>query len=295
MKVFIYGQYWKAEDAPHVNGLIKQLNSQGFEICIYQPYYEKAQLESNNNSFATNYEELKAFAPDIFITLGGDGTILSAIGLIGKLEIPIMGINLGRLGFLASIEQERISHAIQQLANKKYTITRRTMIKMKSSPDVFPEQNVALNDFTLLKRDNSAMVVIHAYIDGSFLNSYWADGLIVSTATGSTGYSLSCGGPIIFPTSENLILTPVAPHNLSVRPVIVPGSSEISLRIEGRAENFLCTLDSRNALITSDYEIKLSKSEFVTQMINLEGDSFMKTIRNKLNWGLDKRNYEGRS
>ena len=294
MKVFIYGQYWKADDAPHVNGLITQLKSHGADLCIYQPYLEKAHLASNNHTIASNYDDLKAFAPDVFITLGGDGTILSAIGLIRDLEIPIMGINLGRLGFLASIEQERISMAVEQLANKKYTVTRRTMLKMNSSPEIFPEQGFALNDLTLLKRDNSSMVVVRAYIDGLFLCSYWADGLIVSTATGSTGYSLSCGGPIIFPISENLILTPVAPHNLSVRPVIVPGNSEISLKIEGRAENFLCALDGRNALVTSDHEIKISKCEFVTQTISLEGDDFMKTIRNKLNWGLDKRNYEGK-
>lgn len=295
MKAFIYGQYWKEQDAPYIARLLKKLREHRFEICLYAPYANEIMIEERAYSLAKGYSELKKFNPDIFITLGGDGTILSAIGLIADLDIPILGINLGRLGFLASIEQERIDSAVEHLSQGKYSLIKRTMLHMTSSPTVFADKNYALNDFTLVKRDNSAMVVIHAYIDDEFLNSYWADGLIVSTATGSTGYSLSCGGPIIFPNSENFILTPVAPHNLSVRPVIVSGNSRIKLKIEGRAENFLCTLDSRNALVTSDCEITLSKNSFSTKIISLEGDNFMKTIRNKLNWGLDKRNYENKN
>ena len=165
------------------------------------------------------------------------------------------------------------------------------MIRVDSKPDIFGNINFGLNDFTLLKRDNSAMVVIHAFVDDYFLNSYWADGLIISTPTGSTGYSLSCGGPIIFPSSDNFILTPVAPHNLNVRPVVISGKNVIKLKIEGRADNFLCTLDSRNTIVTTEHEIRLRKNAFVTKTITLHGDNFMKTIRNKLNWGQDKRNY----
>jgi len=164
------------------------------------------------------------------------------------------------------------------------------MIELITEPSTFGDDNFALNDFTILKRDNSSMIVLHTYVDGEFLNSYWADGLIVSTPTGSTGYNLSCGGPIMFPASDNFILTPVAPHNLNVRPVVLSSAHELTFKIEGRSQNYLCTLDSRHTTITSDYELKLRKNGFNTKLIRLEGDNFMSTIRHKLNWGLDKRN-----
>ena len=294
MKALFYGQYWQDQDQEYVFGLFEKLNNANIEFKIYKGYSD---LLPNNPFFyetIADHTGLQEFNPNFIITLGGDGTILSATTLIRNLQIPILGINLGRLGFLTSIEQERISIAIEKILDGEYTISERTMLELETDPDLFGDKSFALNDFTLLKRDNSSMVLIHAYIDGKFLNSYWADGLIVSTATGSTGYSLSCGGPIIFPESDNFVLTPVAPHNLSVRPVVISGQREISLRIEGRAEQYLCTLDSRNALITADYELSLRKSEFSTRIIKLKGDSFMKTIRNKLNWGLDKRNYENK-
>jgi len=294
MKALIFGQYWQNQDKEYVFGLFKTLSGRDIEFKVYSKYAEQIPGGIGNIEIIKDHGELKDFMPDIVITLGGDGTILSAITIIRSLEIPILGINLGRLGFLASIEQERITLAIDKLIAGDYSLSSRTMIELDSKPKLFGENNLALNDFTILKRDNSSMVVIHAFIDGKFLNSYWADGLIVSTATGSTGYSLSCGGPIIFPSSDNFVLTPVAPHNLSVRPVIISGEREISLKIEGRADKFLCTLDSRNELVTSDYEIILKKSPYSTRIIKLHGDSFMKTIRNKLNWGLDKRNYDNK-
>jgi len=291
MKAFIYGQYWKEDDGPYLARLFEKLNSASVQFTLYEKYAGLIPDIYTGIETISRYEELKEYAPDFVITLGGDGTILSVVTLIKDLEIPIVGINLGRLGFLASIEQSRISEAIDQIVNGHYTISERSMLSLQTDPVLFPENNFALNDFTLLKRDNSAMVVIHAYIDDHFLNSYWADGLIVSTPTGSTGYSLSCGGPIIFPSADNFILTPVAPHNLNVRPIVISGRNRIKLKIEGRADNFLCTLDSRNKIITSSYEINLQKNSFRTKLINLKGDNFMKTIRNKLNWGHDKRNY----
>ena len=294
MKALIYGQYWQDQDKDYVFGLFDKLASAKIEFGLFTKYAQLIPENEFNYSIIEDHTALKDYSPDLVITLGGDGTILSATTLIRDLEIPILGINLGRLGFLASIEQERISIAIDKILTGEYTISERTMLELNSDPELFGNNSFALNDFTLLKRDNSSMVVIHAYIDGKFLNSYWADGLIVSTATGSTGYSLSCGGPIIFPDSDNFVLTPVAPHNLSVRPIVISGKNEISLHIEGRADKFLCTLDSRNELITADYKISLRKSDFSTKIIKLHGDSFMKTIRNKLNWGLDKRNYESK-
>jgi len=290
MKAFIYGQKWKDEHKQYVDLLFQKLEKEDIEFKIYDKFYSQITGSDYNHQTLKTNKELEKYAPDVVITLGGDGTILSAMTLIKELEIPIMGLNLGRLGFLASIEQERISEAIDLYLEGKYSISKRAMIQMISNPEMFGDTNYALNDFTILKRDNSSMIVLHTYIDGVFLNSYWADGLIVSTPTGSTGYSLSCGGPIIFPSSDNFILTPVAPHNLNVRPIVISSEHEISFKIEGRSENFLCTLDSRNELITSEYEIKLRKNPFSTQLISLEGDNFMRTIRNKLNWGLDKRN-----
>ncbi|MBT8232754.1 MAG: NAD kinase [Saprospiraceae bacterium] len=290
MKAFIFGQKWKEVDTPFVNRLLNKLEAADIDFKVFQNYADQLPQLSLDYECLSTHDELKDYSPEVIITLGGDGTILSAVPLIRELEIPIMGLNLGRLGFLASIEQERIDQAIDNFVAGNYTVIKRAMIKMISNPQVFANDNFALNDFTLLKRDNSSMIVLHTFIDGEFLNSYWADGLIVSTPTGSTGYSLSCGGPIIFPSSDNLVLTPVAPHNLNVRPVVISGGHEVSFKIEGRAENFLCSLDSRYEIINSEHEIKLVKNDFSTNLICLQGDNFMKTIRNKLNWGLDKRN-----
>lgn len=289
MKAFIYGQKWRPEHKSHIELLFKKLKEVNIDFAVYSEFSEKIKEIYKSERTLSNHEELKAYNPDVVITLGGDGTILAAMTMIRELETPIMGLNLGRLGFLASIEQERINDAIDLYINGKYSISKRSMIQVKSKPEIFKE-NYALNDFTLLKRDNSSMIVLHTYIDGVFLNSYWADGLIVSTPTGSTGYSLSCGGPIMFPSSDNFILTPVAPHNLNVRPIVISSEHEISFKIEGRSENFLCTLDSRYEVVTSEHEISLRKNPFSTHLISLDGDNFMKTIRNKLNWGLDKRN-----
>lgn len=292
MKALIYGQKWKAENEKYVQLLFSKLDKEGVSYAIYKGFLDQFPDSSDHKTHKAiaTHEELASFGPDVVITLGGDGTILGATMLIKELETPIMGINLGRLGFLASIEQQRIEQAVDLLLAKKYTLSTRAMIRLITDPNVFGTDDFALNDFTLRKRDNSSMIVLHTYVDGEFLNSYWADGLIVSTPTGSTGYNLSCGGPIIFPGSDNFILTPVAPHNLNVRPLTLSSQHELTFKIEGRSNNYLCTLDSRSATISPDINITLRKNPFSTRMITLEGDNFMKTIRNKLNWGLDKRN-----
>jgi len=290
MKAFIYGQKWKAEDKLHVTRLFDKLESDNIEYALYSEYARQVDFKEKTFKTIGDNSGLKEFNPDVIITLGGDGTILSAVTLIRELEIPILGINLGRLGFLASIEQERLDEAIDMFQEGKYTIVKRSMIALDAKPNIFDDNNFALNDFTLLKRDNSSMIVIHTYIDGKFLNSYWADGLIVATPTGSTGYSLSCGGPIIFPTSGNFAITPVAPHNLNVRPIVVPDDSEITFKIEGRSEHFLCTLDSRFETVTADHEITVKRSSLTTKLVFLPEIEFMKTIRQKLSWGFDKRN-----
>lgn len=293
MKLLIYGQHIKKENLPYIRELFNALEKYRVEPLIYAPYageLAKSDLLNQNYNYISNYENLKEANPDLVITLGGDGTILKAITLVKDSRIPILGINLGRLGFLASVEKSRIKEAINELVNKKFHVEERALLDLNCNIPIFEDSPFALNDFTLHKRDTSSMIIIKTYINDELLNSYWADGIIVSTPTGSTGYSLSCGGPIIFPASGNFVITPVAPHNLNVRPVVISDSSKITFEIDGRSENFLCTLDSRYETITSSHRIELNKAKFKTRLAHLEGSNFMKTIRNKLMWGLDMRN-----
>ena len=241
-------------------------------------------------SLISDHTSLKEAGIDLAITLGGDGTILGATCMIRDLAIPIMGINLGRLGFLAGVEKTSIETALEKVRLGQYRIEERSMLHLDSDPQIFSELNFALNDFTVHKRDNSSMISIHTYINGDYLNSYWADGLIVATPTGSTGYSLSCGGPIVFPKSENMVITAVAPHNLNVRPLVISDDSVISFSIEGRAKNYLCTLDSRYETITSKHQLAIRKCDFNTHLIVLSGQTFLHTIHEKLSWGADRRN-----
>jgi NAD+ kinase len=288
MKIFLFGQKLKPEDLTHIQSLLTKLKEERAQVWIYEPFLE--QLEIGNFNTWSSEKDIEKEKPNFFITLGGDGTILQAICHIRHHQIPILGINLGRLGFLASTEKKLISDAIHQLMKGMYEIEDRTLLQLESNPALFGEVPIALNDFTILKRDNSSMITIHTFINGDFLNSYWADGLIVATPTGSTGYSLSCGGPIIFPNSNNLVITPVAPHNLNVRPVVIPDSSILSFEVEGRTDNFLCTLDSRYEVITQHHQIAVRKCEFKVKLVQLQPVSFLKTIHEKLHWGLDQRN-----
>jgi len=287
MRVAIYGQKYKDEHREYLDTLLAKLRSMSYETFMFKDYAD--QTGEDYDTYHT-HEELTGLNPDLMITLGGDGTILGATILIQDMNLPILGINLGRLGFLASTEKNKIETALDAWDKGDYRIEERSMISATSNIPIFTENNIALNDFTLLKRDTSSMIKVHSYINDKFLNSYWADGLIVATPTGSTGYSLSCGGPIIFPTSGNFAITPVAPHNLNVRPIVVPDDSEITFKIEGRSEHFLCTLDSRFETVSADHEITVKRSELTTKLVFLPEIEFMKTIRQKLSWGFDKRN-----
>jgi NAD+ kinase len=227
---------------------------------------------------------------DSFISIGGDGTLLDAITYVGKSQTPVLGVNTGRLGFLATISKEEISDALEKLLDKSYELDDRTLLKLDSNQKIFENRNFALNDFTIVKKDSSSMIKVHTYIDGEFLNSYWSDGIIISTPTGSTGYSLSCGGPLVFPRSNNFVITPVSPHNLTVRPIIVSENAEISFRVEGRSKKFLVSLDSRFEVVDESIRLKVKKADFKVNLIQLEGMQYFKTLRHKLNWGLDIRN-----
>ncbi|PPK85507.1 NAD+ kinase [Neolewinella xylanilytica] len=294
MQVVIYSQVFKETDREHVQEFFDLLADENFSTYVYGPYLEQIRphirFKRDVGVFESHLDfRIKKF--DMLITLGGDGTILSAILMIKDSQIPVLGINLGRLGFLARVEKAKMADALRQLARGRFETEKRDMLYLESNLPVFGDTPYGLNDFTLLKRDTSSMITIHTYINGAYLNSYWADGIIVSTPTGSTGYSLSCGGPIIFPGSGNFVVTPVAPHNLNVRPIVISDDAVISFQIEGRADNFLSTLDSRFETVTAVHELAVRKNDFGIHLVKLPDITFMDTLRGKLNWGEDRRNH----
>lgn len=280
---------------PFVKQIFTQLEQYGVEIIISRDFSKRLHAINFRPQIVGSFNaphELKN--TDILLSVGGDGTFLESLTLVQHQDVPILGINTGRLGFLATIAKEQIKTAIEDIFAGHYTIDERTLIELESDRDLFKGVNVALNEFAILKRDSSSMIVVHTYIDGEYLNSYWADGLIVATPTGSTGYSLSVGGPVVVPQSNNFIIAPVSPHNLNVRPLIVPSSSVIAFEIEGRSKNFLVSLDSRSRKVDSSVQLAVRKGSYTCKMIQLDGDSFLKTLRAKLNWGTDIRNYLNR-
>ncbi|MDC1283926.1 NAD kinase [Saprospiraceae bacterium] len=291
--ILLYGQTVKLTDTGIIKALLQKLEDSPLDYYIFDGYklsLNEASIEYKDRSAINTKDDLETNVIDLIITLGGDGTILKATNLVQDLDIPIMGINMGRLGFLANIEKSKILSAVDTIIAGDFFTEERSMLSLKSNLPLFEDMPFALNDFTVHKRDTSSMITITVMVDDKYLNSYWADGLIFSTPTGSTGYSLSCGGPIISPDSGNIVITPIAPHNLNVRPIVISNDAEISIRVEGRSENFLCTMDSRYETITAEHKITLTKCPFRTKLAHLNGTDFMQTIREKMLWGLDKRN-----
>jgi NAD+ kinase len=226
---------------------------------------------------------------DYLICIGGDGTILDAVQITGDSQVPIIGVNTGRLGFLANVSTDGFKNAFSELKLGSYSIDKRSLLQLESNTDLF-RFNYALNDFVLHKKETSSMITVHAFLNGEPLNSYWADGLIIATPTGSSGYSLSCGGPILFPKTSSLVITPIAPHNLNVRPIIIPDDQVLSFEIEGRSNQFLASMDSRSVTIDQTVQIAIRKADFSINLLRFEGDTFLKTLRNKMLWGMDNRN-----
>lgn len=292
MKVAVFGRNFDKGFKEYVEIFFDILVKNNIEITIYEKFYDFLKKEINLNpqlvSTFSKYLEIKNDV-DLLFSIGGDGTILDATTIIRDSNIPIVGINTGKLGFLASIAKDEIESALNSIFLKEYTIEERTLLKLDSSSGAFKEFPYSLNEIAVQKVD-SAMVTVHVYIDGEFLNSYWADGLLVSTPTGSTAYSLSVGGPIIVPQSGNFIISPISPHNLTVRPIVLPDTSKLELKLEGRSLNYIASLDHRSVMIKNTEEITISKAEFKIQLIKLNNTSFYKTLRNKLMWGIDKRN-----
>lgn len=291
MTIAVYARSTRDNHALYLEEISSFLKQEGVDIIVYEPYYrylkENCNLKVECNTYA-NSEELIAKAFYV-ICLGGDGTMLEAVTFVRKSGIPILGVNTGRLGFLSSVNKDDMKGALESLLREKFTLDKRELIEISGCNNCFGEVNFALNEFSIHKNDSSSMIHIDTYVDNMFLNSYFADGLIVSTPTGSTAYSLSCGGPIMMPDSENFIVTPIAPHNLAVRPIVISNNKEIRFTVTGRAEDFNVSLDSRSAKVLTNTEILIRKANFRVNLINLEGQNFFTTLRNKMMWGLDKR------
>ena len=292
MRIAIYGNPFNPVKAKYVQHLIHKLEENNVPVIIEHQFHDflidHVNFKKDIDIFDTP-KELQENA-DILLSIGGDGTLLNTITLIRDSSIPVLGINTGRLGFISSVSTDQIDNAINQLSKKEYTLEERTLLQLDTNNQLFGETNFALNEVTLLKKDTSSMIRIHAFLDDEFLNSYWADGLIVATPTGSTGYSLSCGGPIVVPGTENFIIAPIAPHNLNVRPIIVSEERVLKLKVEDRDELALVALDSRSRAIDPTLELTIRKADFKVNLIKLSSQSFIATIREKLMWGKDKRN-----
>lgn len=295
MKVGIYGQFYHTNSGIYVQQLLDILDQKGVTVIIEENFlkliHENEEIEKTYSHFST-FEELDN-SYDIFFSIGGDGTILQTITYVRDLNIPIVGINTGRLGFLASIQKEKIASSIEDIINKNYTISERSLVAVEvdgRAIEGIENLNFALNEITVSRKNTTSMISVETYLNGEKLTSYWADGLIVSTPTGSTGYSLSCGGPVIMPNTSSFILTPIAPHNLNARPLVVPDDTIITLKVSGREKNHLISLDSRIATLPVETEITLKKAAFTIKLVVLEEDTFLTTLRKKLLWGEDKRN-----
>jgi NAD+ kinase len=291
MRVAIHGLSLKTEFLPILGSLFEKLQSLGVSICL-TPILEQQlrQLSPLAPTYQILHRPEDFDGLDFFLSIGGDGTLLDSVCVVGNKEIPILGLNTGRLGFLANVATDKIGEAIEELARGNYQIESRILLSLTSSKKLFHGVNFALNEFTIHKKDTSSMITVHTFIDGKYLNSYWADGLIVATPTGSTGYSLSCGGPLITPGAKNFVITPVSPHNLNVRPIIVSDEAEISFEIEGRTDKFMISLDSRSTSVASEVKLSVKKEAFSAKLVKLPSYHFFDTLRQKLNWGLDLRN-----
>lgn len=292
MKIAIYARQLAPANFPFLENFLKLLSERQHQLFVYQSLLTQAksiiQLPENCKPFSSG-SEIKGCA-DFLCSIGGDGTILDTLTIVQDTGIPVLGINVGRLGFLSSIGADDISMAIDCLEKGHFSLDKRSLLRLESNRSLFGEVNYALNELTIHKKDSSSMITINTYLNGEYLNSYWADGLIISTPTGSTGYSLSCGGPIVAPYSGNFVITPIAPHNLNVRPIVVSDQNVISLEVQGRSQYFLASLDSRSVTIDSSIQLAVRKQDFTMNLLRFDNDNFLGTLRRKLNWGLDTRN-----
>lgn len=292
MQIAIYSRTSSDVDAANLQKLLEQLKRYGITPVLYRPFYHLARPGLKGHQDYQVFDKAEDLTENIefMISMGGDGTLLETLCYVRDKDIPVIGINFGRLGFLSETGKEDMEEMVRSLINRTYQIDRRTLIHLDANLPLFDDIPYGLNEFAIHKKDTSAMIKIHTFLNGEFLNTYWADGLIVSTPTGSTGYSLSCGGPVVFPDAANFVITPVAPHNLNARPIVVPDHNVISFEIEGRSDQFLCTLDSRIETVDNQVQLAVRKEEFTLGLLRRNDSNFLTTLRNKLLWGIDKRN-----
>ena len=291
MKIGIYGQFYYPVTGKFLEQLFEVIKEKHIEFSIERGFKEIL-LEKNmlkNVASIPVFDKLDS-SYDLFFSIGGDGTILSSLNFLQDYSIPIIGINSGRLGFLASIQDNEIKNVLHKIFDNEFKISKRSLLELNTSPRSNIHRRLALNEVALSRKDSTSMITIRTWLDDEFVCAYWADGLMISTPTGSTGYSLSCGGPIITPETKALVLTPVAPHNLNARPLIFPDNVSIKLQVETRSKHFMASSDSYITTLTQDVDIEVKKSPHTINLALLEGDSFLRTLRKKLLWGEDKRN-----
>lgn len=291
MRIAIYGRSLHEDQHDHLIKLLEAFIKAKAELKLYLPIAEalKAAGKEIDLPVFSSQADLDP-GLDFFVTIGGDGTLLDAVSWVRDRGIPVLGINFGRLGFLTSVAPSRVKEAVDQLLRGQYTIEKRSMVRLHTSSGLFGKTNYALNEFAIHKKDIASMIKIKAYVNGELMNSYYADGLVVATPTGSTGYSISCGGPIILPESPVLVITPVAPHNLNVRPVVVPDQATLEFEVEGMGDQFLASLDARTANISSTIKLEITRNSFDFLLVRLSDSTHLRTLRSKLLWGIDKRN-----
>lgn len=292
-RLAIYGREFSDSYNERIQTFFDLLEARTSKVGIYAPFAEtlkQKQIKLASNFVVFTRENFEPNHYDVMLSIGGDGTMLDTATFVRDSKLPILGLNTGRLGFLSSINMDQMEPALEQVFKDAYMIDTRSVLKVETEDRLFGGDNFALNELTIHKKDTQSMIVVHVYVDGKFLNTYWADGLIIATPTGSTAYSLSCGGPIILPSSSNFIITPVATHNLTVRPVLVSDESVITLKMEARSENLLMSLDSRSMSIEKDCVVNVMKNDFEINLVRLKNHSFLKTLRHKLHWGYDRRN-----
>ena len=293
MKVAIYGQTYQDNAIAYVKELLDELKKESAEVSIEKEFYELYLDSGFSITFPTfTMNEGLDSTFDMFVSFGGDGTILRATTFVRDLGIPIVGVNTGRLGFLSTFKKEDVRKVVQEFKQGAFTVVERSLVQLNAEKlkDEFGDLNFALNEITVSRKDTTSMITVETFLNNEYLTSYWADGLIISTPTGSTGYSLSCGGPVIVPTAKSLVLTPIAPHNLNARPLVISDDTVIRLKVSGREDNHLVSLDSRIASLENGEEITIRKAPFSIKMIEYTSESFLKTLRNKLLWGEDRRN-----
>ena len=292
MKVAIFGRKVNKSTSQTFIEVISVLESFDWTVLL-EKNLKKALLSKNKikDLYSTfeSHEDIK-YGTDLIISIGGDGTFIKTINFIKDSNVPLLGINIGRLGFLSNISKDNIQQALSLVKEKKYVFQKRSLLMVETENDLFGKNNFALNELTIHKKDSASMIKVDASLNHNFLNTYWADGLIISTPTGSTAYNLSCGGPIVTPGCQVHMITPIAPHNLNVRPLVVPDHMPIELSIEGRNRKFLLSIDGVSMGIKQGEKITIKKADFMINVIKFEDNNFLDTIRNKMHWGIDKRN-----